>query len=149
MIRQTTQQALRWIGGCLGGFCLLYGTSTAKAELAHQMEEDVVVVTKEISGKVSAISSRFLTLEYASDAKKGVSNEMYLTFGDDVKLRYARSLSEIKFGDTISVQYEEKQRPLERRGPDGGFKRETQVLSRQAKAITFLKAARTGLVSGD
>jgi len=120
-----------------------------EAELAHQTEENVVVVTKEMSGKVSAISSRFLTLEYASDAKKGVSNEMYLTFGDDVKLRHTRSLGDLKFGDTVSVQYEEKQRPMERRGHDGSFKREMQVLSRQAKAITFLKAARTGLVSGD
>jgi len=121
----------------------------ATADTSQEPADDAVVVTREVTGTVSAITPQFINVVYSSDKKAGIEYEMPLAIGKDVELRYKRSLHEIKFGDTVSVKFDEKQRTVTPQGGDGRRKVETQVVSREVQRITFLKTATQGLVSGD
>ena len=118
-------------------------------EAQGQGEDGVVVVTKQITGKVSAINPRehFLTVIYERVKEHGVEYEMLLSFTDDVELEYKRNLSELKYGDTVRVSYEEKQQEATRQTADGKTERYTKILAREAKVITFMKPQMTGLVT--
>ena len=118
---------------------------------AAKPEDTAIIITKEVTGKVSAINTRghFLTLIYQQDKAHGVENEILLTFQDDLKLQLLRDLRELKFGDTIKVSYEEKQQDAERKTEDGKSEPFTKVLSRDAKVIMFVKPKSMGLVTNE
>ena len=122
---------------------------TTEAQGQGEGEDGVVVVTKQITGKVSAINPRehFLTVIYEQMKEQGVEYEMLLSFTDDVELQYKRDLNELKYGDTIRVSYEEKQQEAKRQTADGKTERYTKILAREAKVITFMKSQMTGLVT--
>ena len=109
------------------------------------------LVTKEVTGTVSAISptDRMLTVIYQQDKAKGIENEILLTLADDVEVRYKRTLSEFKYGDTVRVSYVEKQAPAERQTPDGKMEHFTRVVSREATVIAFLKPQTTGALTNE
>ena len=127
------------------------GMLQGAAEQTQQQEDNAIVVTKEITGKVSAINPmyHFLTVIYQQEKEKGVEYELLLNFKDNVELRFKRALSELQFGDTIRVSYDEKQEEAERQTTDGKTEHYTKVLSRQAKVITFLKPRAIGLVTNE
>lgn len=87
----------------LAGFFL--SISVIRVALADEVKKEVL--TKHMSGEVSAISSNFLALMYNVDMKAQTSYEMTFIIDKNVKLEGKNSLSEIGQGDTISIVYDE------------------------------------------
>ena len=121
-----------WIIGvmllCL--FCLS-GISQAKQE-----EEVVSVKLKQVQGEISAITKDFIAVVYKQDKKNDREYEMALPIGKDVRLVHKKRLDEIKEGDIVAIQYEEK---ITRYKDYKGEEKEHS--QRRAKLIKFLKPA--------
>lgn len=79
--------------------------SAAQIALGDELKKEVL--TKHMSGEVSAISSNFLALMYNVDMKAQTSYEMTFKIDKNVKLEGRNSLSEIGQGDTVSIVYDE------------------------------------------
>lgn len=137
--------------GCLMlslGVVGLWPVPLSLAEPLTEEGDDTIAVTKEVTGTISTLPPPFLSVVYRRDAKKGIEWEMPLQVGKSTELRYKRSLSELQRSDTVSVQYVEKQRVVKHQGKDGSPREETQVVSREAQIIIFLRPAKQGLMSG-
>lgn len=139
--------ALACVLGIIRGPIALAATDPAQAPKSG----NEVLVTKEVTGTVSAISpkDRMLTVIYQQDKAKGVENEILLALAEDVEVRYKRTLSEFKYGDTVRVSYVEKQAAAERQTPDGKTEHFTKVVSREATVIAFLKPQTTGVLTNE
>lgn len=73
----------------------------------EEVRGEVKMVTKTLSGEVSAVGASGLALVYAIDSKSAASMEMWFPFESEIKLSGYKSKKEIKEGDLISVTYEE------------------------------------------
>ncbi len=95
-------------------------------------------VTKEISGRVSAKTPYYIAIAYdeSSDPAKGY--EVLIPIEGNISVSHAKSLDQIKEGDTVSVQYDEETRPT----PDG------EKVFRKAKGLSFVKSAVADVESG-
>lgn len=131
------------------GCWVLCGAAISSAEAPHGAEDDIQVVTKQITGKVSALSPAFINIVYQADKDNGIEYEMFLSLDQDVELRSKQHLSEIEVGDTVAVTYDEQQQRAKRQAQDGSVKFDTHIVARKATAIAFLKTAKKGLVSGE
>jgi hypothetical protein len=112
-------------------------------------EEPIIILTKEVSGKVSAITPHLIVIVYKEDKEKHAEYEIDIPIGKDVTLAHTKTLNAIGIGDTVYVTYEERQKEYEAIGKDGTVKLMTKVIGREAKIITFIKPKITGLRSGE
>ncbi len=96
----------RFIKVCLlVNFVLFVFSCTAVSPAQGQKEEPKITIeTKQITGQVSALTSRFIAVVY--DRKAGTEYEMALPIVEDAKLERKESLEEIDLGDTVRVTYE-------------------------------------------
>lgn len=108
------------------------GFITLNIGYAKAEENKKEVVEKTITGVVSGISYNFIAVMYGQDEKGETSLEMAFKVDKGVAIEHKSSLKEIKFGDTVSVTYEETTET----SADG-----TKSSQRIAKAITFLRPA--------
>ena len=122
------------------------GGATAQAE-SDQTEDDTKVVSREIMGTVSAVGSFYLTLVYNKDTERGVEHEILLNVGKDVALLHLKRLTDLTFGDTVRVKFDERQRTVHKPAEDGTMAEETQVVGREITLVSFLKPANTGFIS--
>lgn len=87
------------------------------AEISEKEKEDVVIVSKQVSGTVSRIDGQSINVIYA--VKEDAEYEIMIPYSKDLELRGYRSLKDIKAQDTVSLTYDEitksKGKPEERR----------------------------------
>lgn len=135
----------------VAGLCTIHVAWADTAQAEDASPDDAIVVTKVITGKVSAINpkDRFLTVIYQQEKEKGVEYELLLTLADKVELQHKQNLNELKYGDTIKVTYAEKQQEAKRQTPDGAMEHYTKVLSREATVIAFLKPHMPGAMKSE
>lgn len=118
---------------------LLTISHTVSAQEAQQGQEPKAAVSmKQITGTVSGLSARHLSVLYSSDPERGASLEAAFNLDKDVRVIHKQSLKEIAVGDTVSVAYEE----TVTRTAEGKSMRSTKV-----KSITFLKPAPKELIA--
>ena len=86
---------------------------------------------KSVTGQVTYVGKRALSVEYQNTAE-GLY-EMLLPFSESMRLAHLRSLSELKQGDTVRVQYEQTYRE--------GEKSERVILKTIVKEIALIKRA--------
>ena len=123
-----------------------FGGAAAWAE-PDKTDDDTKVVSREMMGTVSAVGSSYLTLVYNKDAEHGVDQEILLNIGKDVEMLHLKKLTDLTFGDTVRVKFDERQRTVHKPAEDGTLVEETQVVGREITLVSFLKPANTGFVS--
>ena len=79
----------------------------ARAELTG-MSEDEHVVTKDVSGQVVMVRKRALSIETSRTGSE--SAEMLIPVNVDTKLEHLKALTDLKEGDTVTVQYQQTSR---------------------------------------
>ena len=103
---------------------------------AQQVQEEVVVETKQVQGEVSSLTPRgkpeYIGITYKEDNEKGTGYEIILFMDKDIKLVNKNELSEIGIGDTVDVTFEE----ITTTTQDGGSQNR-----RVAKSIRFIRKA--------
>ncbi|TBR20046.1 hypothetical protein EPO66_00335 [bacterium] len=88
--------------------------------------------TKVIEGEVSAITKDGVAVVYHRDTAKGTEDEVFIPLDNSVQLVHKRSISEIKTGDIVSIQYYEQIKEGKKNEPGNKFK---------GTVLTFLKPA--------
>lgn len=84
-----------------------------------------------ISGEVSAVTKNFIAVVYSRNEADGSEKEIAMPLSKDAVVEHKRSLSEIKVGDLVDLEFEEyTEETLE--GP---------VTTRVAIVVRFLRAA--------
>ena len=107
---------------------------------AREYEAKEMVRTKEISGEVSVIRPRYISIIYERDEKKGAEYEMMFPINEDVKFT-RKGLDEIKVGDQVSITYGECSR-IEENEETG--KEEERFIRRDTKGVEFIRPALKG-----
>jgi len=111
-------------------------------------EEEVVVTKKQIKGRVSLIRPGYLSVIDKEDKKKGSMHAIDFRFDEkDVKLVRVRSLDEIKPGDVIMVECEEKRKEYDRTKRDGTIGKAVNLMDRKVTRITFMSKGDSRLSS--
>jgi hypothetical protein len=107
---------------------------------AGTAKEKEVVVTMEVSGRVSGLSPNFIAVIYGRDDTGKVSLEMAFNLDKDVKVAHKNSIKEIGLGDEVKITYAEITR----------FSAEGKMISRRrvAKEVAFVRAAKTEQQTG-
>lgn len=88
-------------------------------------------VAKEISGRVTGKTKYYIAITYSEDKAAQKEYEMLIPLDGNETFDHVKSLDQINEGDTISVQYEEEEKPT----VDG------QKVFKKGKTISFVKAA--------
>ncbi len=88
--------------------------------------------TKVIEGEVSAITKDGVAVVYHRDTAKGTEDEVFIPLDSSIQLVHKRSISEIKVGDIVSIQYYEQIKEGKKNEPGNKFK---------GTVLTFLKPA--------
>ncbi len=70
-------------------------------------EEKLKMVTKTLSGEISARGPNGIALEYARDEVEGSSKEMWFPYEAEVKLIGYKAKTDITAGDQVAVTYNE------------------------------------------
>jgi hypothetical protein len=83
-------------------------TEPAKKPTAKNQE---TVVSKTITGEVVWVGKRAISVEYDRTAES--SYEMLVPVGGDTKVERIKSLSDLKRGDVVSVQYKQRSKKAE------------------------------------
>lgn len=86
---------------------------------------------KEVVGEVSVVSRDYIAIVYGRDEKKGLEEEVLLPLIKNVRIEHKQSLSQIKAGDTVKVEFEE----ITEQGKESTKRR------RIARKIVFVRAA--------
>ncbi len=107
-------------------FTCLLSAQEAKTEKKIETRE------KEVSGKITSLSSNFLAVESGIDQNEGAALESAFNLDKNVRVIHKKNLKELNIGDTVSVGYEETIETME----DGRKMRKSAV-----KTITFLNPA--------
>jgi len=115
------------MGIFLCGLSLIKGAEAAKDEVVVSQED------KAVSGEVGFINSDFISIIDSQGDVEGYEHEQLMYLDKDVEVKSKSSLSEIKLGDTVQIDYEEKTKASK-----GVNKKEKAV-----KTIKFLRAAKT------
>ena len=76
-------------------------------------EEKPKMETAKVSGKISAVSSSGIAVQFESSAKNG-GREIYLPLTAQTKFEKVASAAQLKYGDTVQVVYEQKYREPEK-----------------------------------
>ncbi|MFA5118420.1 MAG: hypothetical protein WC695_06165 [Candidatus Omnitrophota bacterium] len=117
---------------------LLLSVCIAVPASAQEKTGSKETVRKEVTGVISGLSSNFMAVTYGADDPSKGAYEMAFTIDKKIKVEHKNKLSDIKFGDTVTVKYDEITEIL-----DNGRKKRTFV----AQAVMFLKAAPRDLTS--
>ncbi len=107
-------------------------TGTGAAKDTEKKEKIIKTASGGVAGTVSGITKNYISVLYDQDKEKNIDYEMLLPVDKDVQLEYKNSLSEIKVGDRVSVQYEDTT-------TENSEKEKT--LKRKAKVVTFVGPA--------
>lgn len=107
-------------------------TGTVLAKDKEKKEKVVKTSSGVVSGEISSISEKFISVVYEKDKGKGIEYEILVPIDKDVKIEHKQNLSELKIGDRVSIQYEDTT-------VEDSDKRET--LKRKATVIRFVKSA--------
>ena len=100
---------------------------------------DEKVDTKTVTGQITGMTKRTLSVEYEQTAEG--SYEMLLPFDGTVKLERLKTLQQLSRGDTVAVRYEQTYRVNE--------KGERVILKTVAKQVSLVRTApKQGLASG-
>jgi hypothetical protein len=102
----------------------------AKAESLPVAEEAQVSV-KAVTGEVTSINRQAISVEYSKTSEG--SYEMLLPITKDTRLERVQSLTELKAGDTVTVDYEQRYK--------AGDHGERIVLGTVAKRIALMRRA--------
>jgi len=111
-------------------------------------KEAVTVSRKEISGEVSAVTSKFISIVYQRDETKGEEFEMPFDLDKSVRLRHIKRLSDIQPGDTVKIIFDESNKSVTETGRDGNPETKTRTLERKPKEVVFIKPKAQGLATG-
>jgi hypothetical protein len=95
------------------------------------------VVFKEVTGRVSGLSSNFIAVVYGSDDKNKASLEAAFKLDKDLRIVHKGSLKDIMMGDTVKVGFEETKET---------FADASTTRSVKAKTITFLQHVQKDLL---
>ncbi|MCK5161165.1 MAG: hypothetical protein KAQ99_06280 [Candidatus Aureabacteria bacterium] len=106
------------------------GTVFAKDK--EKKEKVVKIASGVVSGEISGISEKFISVVYEKDKEKGIEYETLVPIDKDVKIEHKKSLSELKIGDRVSIRYEDAT-------VEDSDKRQT--LKRKATVIRFVRSA--------
>lgn len=85
-----------------------------------ESQEEEKVVYKEVSGELSSVNSRFISL--IDSKEKGRESEIILYIDEDVELVHLKDLEGLQLGDLIRIRYAEIEK-------DGSFKRIAQKIN--------------------
>ena len=111
-------------------------------------EEDIVVTTKKTKGRVSIIRSGYISIVDKVDKKRGSSFAVDFKIDEDeIKLSRISSLDEIKVGDIVEIECEERRVEYERDNMDGTKENAVKLLGRKVKKIMFVSSGDSRLSS--
>jgi hypothetical protein len=105
----------------------------APVSQATAPEEDLSFTTETVSGEISGITERSISIIYDRDYDTGTEYEMLIPLDKDTKLRHKGSIKELKVGDLISIEYEK---------PGEKSKHKTR-----AATVSFIQSSVTGLAT--
>ena len=108
---------------------LLWMPNSTADEPSHKKDEGITI-TQEVTGTVVAMTKQSISVEYA---KTDASYELLLPFGNNLQLEHLKSLSELKQGDTVSVQYQQTYKDHD--------KGEREILKTVATRLTLVRSA--------
>ena len=135
------KRQINWVVKIVAVFSLLYllvvPVMISQAQEAEE-EEEIIIVMKEVSGEVGAISSSLITIIYNRDEEKKIEYEIDLPIDKDIRIVHKRRLSDISIGDIVRVKYEERQKE-EQIQKEGIAETKTKVIGRKAKVVTFIR----------
>jgi hypothetical protein len=101
---------------------------------ADASQREVKIRRKEVTGDVTYVTKRAISLEYSKSAE--TSFEMLLPVNENTRLERVKSLSELKPGDRIKVQYQQEYKEKDEEG-------NPIVLNTVATNVALLKHAAT------
>ncbi len=98
-----------------------------------EKEEKKIIkrTSSEVSGEVGAVGKNSISIIYARDVNKSTEYEMLIPIDVNTVLVHKKSLSELKIGDKIEIQFEDAT------SEDAG----REKLERVARVITFVRPA--------
>jgi len=112
---------------------LLYNTDSEAAQKVKAEGKDIVKEDKAMIGKVVYYNSQFISIIDKKDEDEESDREKLLYLDEDVEVIGKNSLSEIKPGDTVQIQFEKITRTLK------DVRRSKKVVT----SVKFLRAAET------
>ena len=121
-----------WIKISLAIVLILGFMGTVFAKDKEKKEKVVKTASGVVSGEISGISEKFISVVYEKDKEKGIEYETLVPIDKDVKIEHKKSLSELKIGDRVSIQYED----VTVEDSD-----KQQTLKRKAKIVRFVRSA--------
>lgn len=74
---------------------------------AEKKNEEVKMVTKTLLGEVSGHGYNGIAVMFGEDAARGVAQEAWFNYEDDMKIEGYQSKKEIEDGDSVEVAYEQ------------------------------------------
>jgi len=92
-----------------------------------------ISTAKDVQGEISWMNKKYIAVSYNRDLQKGTEEEMLLPIDKGIKLEHKKSLSELKIGDTVRVQYQEDAEVDDQGNQENG--------RRRATVVSFIKAA--------
>lgn len=113
------------------GLLLLSISGIAFAKSEETEEKIIKRTSNEVIGEVGAIGKNSISIIYGRDEKKSVEYEMLIPIDVNTRLEHKKSLSELKVGDKIKIQFEDAT------SEDAG----REKLERMAKVISFVSPA--------
>lgn len=123
---------------------LLGGVAIAQEAVQEQMAQQVApqdviepqdesFTTETVSGEISGITKRAISIIYDRDYDTATEYEMLIPLDKDTKLKHKGSMKELKVGDLISIEYEK---------PGEKSKHKTR-----AATVNFIQSSITGLAT--
>lgn len=114
----------KWITLSVLAVVLVLGFVVAEsAQRPGQGERVIRAFGNVVTGEISGISKKFISVVYNKDEETGVDYEMLIPIDENVQVEHKKGLGEFKKGDTVSVEYEDatvedsaKQRKMRRKG---------------------------------
>ncbi len=73
----------------------------------EKLQGKVAMVTKTLSGEISALGPNGIALEYAKDEVEGTSKEIWFPYEVEIKLTGYKAKTDIAAGDQVTVTYDE------------------------------------------
>ncbi len=116
-----------------GGFVNVY-------EKNEEAEADLVAV-------VSSVQENYIALTYLNNVK-GVEQEIGFERGSDIQLFHKHRWDQIHSGEEVTARFIEVRRVKEGRKESGELGRESFIVERRLKSLTFNEQEKRKLISG-
>jgi hypothetical protein len=123
---------------------VLVSKGAKETERTEPARKEGEVIAKRVTGRLSAISKRCLSVVYRQDEKKGVEDEMAFILDDGVREANRQTLERVRVGDRVSVAYDEvlcKDTEQAKEGDKKEGEAAVEKTERKVRSITLVRRA--------